>query len=180
MTDLILFQKSFADVPLRDNGVDTQSFLEASDGLVMMFGTFVLPFSCFESCNCSMGVRATWIPLRMYEYHRSKELERGRRLSWRGENISCYGSVLCLVNYWFCLYVLSKDLLGSGVFGFVQSDIRSNIAVRLYFPTVAGCNLYTSPHCGCLGRSCQIRLTSHSSAMCHIGSFSWIWKQGIS
>lgn len=34
-------------------------------------------------------------------------------------------------------YFFSKDLLGSGVFGFVQSDIRSNIAVRLYFLTVA-------------------------------------------
>ncbi|KAF8953853.1 glycolipid transfer protein domain-containing protein [Flammula alnicola] len=48
--------KSFADVPLTNDGVDTHSFLEASDGLVQMF-----------------------------------------------------------------------DLLGSGVFGFVQSDIRSNI-----------------------------------------------------
>lgn len=49
--------KSFADVPISDEGVDTQSFLEASDGLVQMF-----------------------------------------------------------------------DLFGSGVFGFVQSDIRGNIA----------------------------------------------------
>ncbi|KAF8066476.1 glycolipid transfer protein domain-containing protein [Lyophyllum atratum] len=49
--------KSFADVPITEEGIDTQAFLEASDGLVQMF-----------------------------------------------------------------------DLLGSGVFGFVQSDIRSNIA----------------------------------------------------
>ncbi|RDB27643.1 Glycolipid transfer protein B [Hypsizygus marmoreus] len=49
--------KSFADVPISEHGIDTQSFLEASYGLVQMF-----------------------------------------------------------------------DLLGSGVFGFVQSDIRSNIA----------------------------------------------------
>jgi len=49
--------KSFADVPLREDGVETQSFLEASDGLVLMF-----------------------------------------------------------------------DLFGSGVFGFIQSDVRSNIA----------------------------------------------------
>jgi len=49
--------KSFADVPFREEGVETQSFLEASDGLVLMF-----------------------------------------------------------------------DLFGSGVFGFIQSDIRSNIA----------------------------------------------------
>ncbi|KAF8159142.1 glycolipid transfer protein domain-containing protein [Crassisporium funariophilum] len=49
--------KSFADVPFTDSGVETQSFLEASDGLVQMF-----------------------------------------------------------------------DLLGSGVFGFVQSDMRSNIS----------------------------------------------------
>ncbi|KAF9552440.1 glycolipid transfer protein [Agrocybe pediades] len=49
--------KSFADVPFTDDGVETASFLEASDGLVQMF-----------------------------------------------------------------------DLLGSGVFGFVQADIRGNIA----------------------------------------------------
>ncbi|KAJ7260133.1 glycolipid transfer protein domain-containing protein [Mycena rebaudengoi] len=49
--------KSFADVPITDSGVETDSFLLASDGLVSMF-----------------------------------------------------------------------DLLGSGVFGFVQADIRSNIA----------------------------------------------------
>jgi len=49
--------KSFADVPITEDGVETKSFLEASDGLVNLF-----------------------------------------------------------------------DLLGSGVFGFVQSDIRSNIA----------------------------------------------------
>jgi len=49
--------KSFADVPISENGVDTHTFLEASDGLVKMF-----------------------------------------------------------------------DLLGSGVFGFVQADIRSNIS----------------------------------------------------
>ncbi|GLB43108.1 putative glycolipid transfer protein (GLTP) [Lyophyllum shimeji] len=49
--------KSFADVPATEEGIDTQAFLEASDGLVQLF-----------------------------------------------------------------------DLLGSGVFGFVQSDLRSNIA----------------------------------------------------
>ncbi|KAF8798670.1 glycolipid transfer protein [Phlegmacium glaucopus] len=49
--------KSFADVPFTENGIETQSFLEASDGLVQMF-----------------------------------------------------------------------DLFGSGVFGFIQSDLRSNIA----------------------------------------------------
>ncbi|EGN96942.1 hypothetical protein SERLA73DRAFT_140796 [Serpula lacrymans var. lacrymans S7.3] len=49
--------KSFADVPITDDGVDTASFLEASNGLVQLF-----------------------------------------------------------------------DLLGSGIFGFVQSDIRGNIA----------------------------------------------------
>ncbi|KAF4622224.1 hypothetical protein D9613_008968 [Agrocybe pediades] len=49
--------KSFADVPFTDDGIETASFLEASDGLVQMF-----------------------------------------------------------------------DLLGSGVFGFVQADIRGNIA----------------------------------------------------
>ena len=54
----------------------------------------------FWSCNCSMGGRATWISPPHYEYDRSKELER-ERLTWRGENVSCYGSILCLVNYWF-------------------------------------------------------------------------------
>jgi len=49
--------KSFADVPITDDGVDTETFLQASDGLVQMF-----------------------------------------------------------------------ELLGSGVFGFVQNDIRSNVA----------------------------------------------------
>lgn len=36
--------KSFADVPFTECGVETQSFLEASDGLIQMFGTLVLPF----------------------------------------------------------------------------------------------------------------------------------------
>jgi hypothetical protein len=49
--------KSFADVPINDDGVDTATFLEASDGLVQMF-----------------------------------------------------------------------ELLGSGIFGFVQNDIRNNVA----------------------------------------------------
>lgn len=30
--------QSFADVPIKDSGVDTTTFLEASDGLVQMFG----------------------------------------------------------------------------------------------------------------------------------------------
>jgi hypothetical protein len=30
--------QSFADVPISDEGVQTQAFLEASDGLVQMFG----------------------------------------------------------------------------------------------------------------------------------------------
>ena len=42
MIDLFYF-KSFADVPFTEYGVETQSFLEASDGLVQMFGTLVLP-----------------------------------------------------------------------------------------------------------------------------------------
>ncbi|KAF8902156.1 glycolipid transfer protein [Mucidula mucida] len=55
--------KSFADVPIHDDGIDAHAFLEASDGLVGMF-----------------------------------------------------------------------DLLGSGVFGFVQSDIRNNIRdVRTHY-----------------------------------------------
>jgi hypothetical protein len=30
--------QSFEDVPISDEGVDTETFLEASDGLVQMFG----------------------------------------------------------------------------------------------------------------------------------------------
>jgi hypothetical protein len=30
--------QSFADVPITSEGVDTETFLEASDGLVQMFG----------------------------------------------------------------------------------------------------------------------------------------------
>jgi hypothetical protein len=29
-----------------------------------------------------------------------------------------------------------QDLLGSGIFGFVQSDIRSNINVRVLYPSL--------------------------------------------
>jgi len=37
--------QSFADVPISDTGVDTQAVLEASDGLVQMFGELVTPQS---------------------------------------------------------------------------------------------------------------------------------------
>jgi hypothetical protein len=63
-------------VPITEDGVDTVSFLDASDGLVNLFGAF----------RC-IAVRS---PL----------------------------SVL----HWI-------DLLGSAVFGFVQTDLRANIAV---------------------------------------------------
>jgi len=70
--------QSFADVPITTDGVETASFLEASDGLVNMFGAFSLNL-CFRRT---------------------------------------------------CLMPFIKDLLGTGVFTFVQCDIRSNIAVR--------------------------------------------------
>ncbi|KAH7922071.1 glycolipid transfer protein [Leucogyrophana mollusca] len=60
--------KSFADVPISEDGVDTTSFLEASDGLVLLF-----------------------------------------------------------------------DLLGSGVFAFVQSDIRGNIEECIYHRLFNSC-----------------------------------------
>ena len=111
-----------------------------------------------------------------------------------------------------------KDLFDSTVFGFVQSDLRSNIAVRLYFPPVclnssryphfllgpiniviiasffgfimrdikfqnvyhSFLTLSSSSSSGhSLGRSCQIRLSNHSSPIWNIGSFSWIRKHGI-
>ena len=43
LSPFISFPKSFADVPLNENGVETQSFLEASDGLVLMFGKALSP-----------------------------------------------------------------------------------------------------------------------------------------
>ena len=52
---LLTYLKSFADVPITEYGVETQSFLEASDGLVQMFGTLVLPF-LFLMFQCSMGL----------------------------------------------------------------------------------------------------------------------------
>ena len=41
-----LRMQSFADVPVTSDGVETASFLEASDGLVNMFG---------KHCNESLG-----------------------------------------------------------------------------------------------------------------------------
>ena len=83
---LTIYLQSFADVPLTEHGVETEPFLEASDGLLQMFG---------EDAAESLG-----------NYSHS---------SRRAFVIS-----------------LRLDLLGSGsVFGFVQSDIKGNIAVRL-------------------------------------------------
>lgn len=42
-TSLNLAQ-SFADVAVTEDGIDTKEFLEASDGLVQMFGGFFLSF----------------------------------------------------------------------------------------------------------------------------------------
>jgi hypothetical protein len=63
-------------VPITEDGVDTVSFLDASDGLVNLFGAF------------------------------------------RRNDVRSPLSVL----HWI-------DLLGSAVFGFVQTDLRANIAV---------------------------------------------------
>lgn len=41
----LVFCKSFADVPLTDKGVDTPTFLEASDGLVKLFGETVYTYT---------------------------------------------------------------------------------------------------------------------------------------
>jgi len=38
---VLITLKSFAEVPFINDEVDTQPFLEASDGLVQMFGTLV-------------------------------------------------------------------------------------------------------------------------------------------
>jgi len=72
--------QSFADVPFTHGGIETQSFLEASDGLVKMFGRI----------SSLLSFRPNTHP-------------------------SSY---------------LLPDLFSSGVFGFVQADIRSNINVR--------------------------------------------------
>ncbi|KAF5372314.1 hypothetical protein D9615_009229 [Tricholomella constricta] len=95
--------KSFADVSLTDDGIDTQAFLEASDGLVQMF-----------------------------------------------------------------------DLLGSGVFGFVQSDLRSNIAgVRARYEstrdasaTVEGLVRSEVPEAHKHGTPCLVRLTRGLAFTC--------------
>lgn len=43
--------QSFADVPITDDGIETAQFLEASDGLVNMFGTFLNFYELFRSGN---------------------------------------------------------------------------------------------------------------------------------
>ncbi|PPQ97827.1 LOW QUALITY PROTEIN: hypothetical protein CVT26_012933 [Gymnopilus dilepis] len=78
MTPYFETVKSFADVPLTSEGVETASFLEASDGLVQMFGEDLLD-----------------------GFDETEDL--------RGFDAGPF------------------DLLGSGVFGFVQTDIRNNI-----------------------------------------------------
>lgn len=67
-------------MPVTDDGIDTAAFLEASDGLVNMFG--------------APSVLLTFIPA-------------------------------FLITLPFL-----QDLLGSQIFGFVQTDLRNNIAVR--------------------------------------------------
>jgi len=52
--------KSFADVPVTDNGIETEVFLEASDGLVQMFdllGSTVFEFIQTDIRNNIAGVR---------------------------------------------------------------------------------------------------------------------------
>ncbi|THH16399.1 hypothetical protein EW146_g4236 [Bondarzewia mesenterica] len=73
---LTFSEQSFAEVPIHDDGVDTAAFLEASDGLVDIFGNVTPLFIQ----HCSQFVTA-----------------------------------------------FATDLLGSGVFGFVQTDLRNNI-----------------------------------------------------
>lgn len=73
--------QSFADVPVTSDGVETVSFLDASDGLVNMFGTS--PRAIAEED---------------------------------------------------AKHPLLKDLLGIGVFSFVQADLRANIGVRASLP----------------------------------------------
>jgi hypothetical protein len=63
--------QSFADVPITADGVETVSFLEASDGLVNMFGT--LPTQLQKVTNIDINI----------------------------------------------------DLLGAGIFSFVQMDLRN-------------------------------------------------------
>ena len=112
-----MIAKSFADVVFT-NKVETQSFLEASDGLVQMFGTLFL-------LDVSMGF-----------------VQRGRVLSITVQKSFCFyftvsnynRSAHNVVNYRDASPF--KDLFDSTVFGFVQSDLRSNIGVRLYFPPV--------------------------------------------
>lgn len=43
--------QSFADVPITDDGVDTVTFLEASDGLVQMFGETYRMWTLVYSCH---------------------------------------------------------------------------------------------------------------------------------
>jgi hypothetical protein len=74
---LTVHSQSFADVPITDDGVDTETFLQASDGLVQMFGEKIV----YDFANSPTNAATT------------------------------------------------TELLGSGVFGFVQNDIRSNVAV---------------------------------------------------
>lgn len=72
--------QSFSDVLITDEGVETASFLHASDDFVAMFGAFCVPREF------------TLRPL-------------------------------------ICRKTSHLDLLGTGVFSFVQTDLRSNIAV---------------------------------------------------
>lgn len=64
-------------MPITEEGVDTEAFLEASDGLVQMFGE------------------------QLAGSHRIEMLTRA----------------------------MSSELLGSAIFGFVQNDMRQNLAV---------------------------------------------------
>lgn len=81
---------------MTDKGVETLPFLEASDGLVDMFGA--TPRSTRTSVT---------------------------------EDLEVVFETFFILSLSCCT---GLDLLGSGVFGFVQSDIRSNIAVRYSVP----------------------------------------------
>ena len=68
-------QQSFVNVLITPDGVETSSFLEAADGLMDLFGKFIIPFQQLRpSLNPFPPIKISWAALSLHSYRRISEI----------------------------------------------------------------------------------------------------------
>ncbi|KAL5492919.1 hypothetical protein ACEPAI_4367 [Sanghuangporus weigelae] len=85
--------KSFADIPVTDDGAPTAEFLEASDGLVGMFGSIGLEYSL--SSRLTLKDVRTVFTSEPQEYHTLERLVQNEQRSRRKHRKGCLRRLLC-------------------------------------------------------------------------------------